>query len=285
MLKLASICSGYGGLDLSVERHFNNKGYQVETAWFVEKDKKCSQVLNHHWPEVPNYGDVTTINWDTVEKPDILVAGYPCQPFSQAGKRLGEKDERSIFEHIAEGIATLRPKWVILENVQGHLSLGGTSVTSKVASLGYDANWGIVRASDAGAPHRRARWFFFATDPSGQRHGQRENHTEMERTTSQMESQTQQQRPRQKPQHRTPKNYGEYEHAIKRWEQLTRPAPDQLFDENGTNPLFVEWMMGLPEGWVTGHGLTRNAELKMLGNGVVVQQGELALKLLDPEKQ
>tara|TARA_R100001463_G_scaffold15818_16_gene41238 strand:+ start:1895 stop:2752 length:858 start_codon:yes stop_codon:yes gene_type:complete len=280
-LKLASICSGYGGLDLSVERHFKNKGFDVETVWFVEKDKKCSQILSHHWPDVPNYGDVKTVDWETVSQPDIMVAGYPCQPFSVAGNRLGEKDERSIFEYIAEGISTLRPKWVILENVQGHLSLGGANVTSEVARLGYSLRYGIVRASDAGAPHRRARWFCIATDSSCERYGSGEDDTEVGRVAGEVESEAQQQRTWQKPVHRVPKDYGEYATAIERWERITRPAPDELFDDDGAHSLFVEWMMGLPEGWVTGHGLTRSAELKMLGNGVVVQQGELALKLLD----
>jgi len=77
-------------------------------------------------------------------------------------------------------------------------------------------------------------------------------------------------------------NWGPYADAIHRWEQiLGRPAPSPT-DQRGLNPAFVEWMMGLPEGWVTGLGLSRPAELKMLGNGVVPQQAALALELLDP---
>tara|TARA_R100000742_G_C4254326_1_gene72374 strand:+ start:47 stop:997 length:951 start_codon:yes stop_codon:yes gene_type:complete len=313
-LKLASLCSGYGGLDLAVESHFRNKGEEVETVWFAENDKKCSEVLAHHWGDVPNYGDVTAIDWNSVPLCDILVAGYPCQPFSHAGERRGEEDERAIFEYIADGISTLRPEWVVLENVAGHLTLGGTSVTGSLASMGYDMRWGIVRASDTGAPHKRARWFCLATYSRGQRHGERENDRGMGDSSSQVESEAQQQRSRQEPEHRvgetqTPtdsasmglkdvrevsgleeeireartfNSFGPYEPAIRRWEQvLGRVAPDPT-DELGVSPRFLEWMMGLPDGWVCDAGLeSRTAELKMLGNGVVPIQGELALRLLD----
>jgi DNA (cytosine-5)-methyltransferase 1 len=310
-LKLASLCSGYGGLDLAVESHFRNKGEEVETVWFAENDKKCSQVLAHHWGDVPNYGDVTAIDWNSVPLCDILAAGYPCQPFSHAGERRGEEDERAIFEYIAEGISTLRPEWVVLENVAGHLTLGGTSVTGSLASMGYDMRWGIVRASDTGSPHKRARWFCLATYSRGKRHGERENDRGMGDSSSQVESEAQQQRSRQEPEHRVGEtqtltdsfsegpqrlrrerelgkrqrsehtSWNDYEFAIRRWEQiLGREAPEPTNDK-GIEPAFVEWMMGLPEGWVTGHGLGRTAELKMLGNGVVPMQGELALRLLD----
>jgi len=296
-LKLASLCSGYGGLDLAVESHFRNKGEEVETVWFAENDKKCSQVLAHHWGDVPNYGDVTAIDWNSVPLCDILAAGYPCQPFSHAGERRGEEDERAIFEYIAEGISTLRPEWVVLENVAGHLTLGGTSVTGSLASMGYDMRWGIVRASDTSAPHKRARWFCLAWNTKS-RNGGRSKHSSLDQgnrsaklgepdsetlTDSFSEGPQRLRRERElgKRQRSEHTSWNDYEFAIRRWEQtLGREAPEPTNDK-GIEPAFVEWMMGLPEGWVTGHGLGRTAELKMLGNGVVPMQGELALRLLD----
>ena len=282
-LKLGSLCTGYGGLDLAVENHFKNKGEEVQTVWFADNDKKCSELMSHHW-DVPNLGDVTTIDWNTVPSCNILTAGFPCQPFSIAGKRLGDKDDRAIFEHIAEGISILRPEWVILENVQGiltHSSGGGTSVIGTLTSMGYDARWGVVRASDAGAPHRRARWYCIATNASRERHGSREINIGMEHSLGEVEGEVQQQWSWQEPEHRTEEDYWEYTDAIRRWERVTRPAPAELYDHEGASSLFVEWMMGLPEGWVTGHGFPRSRELKILGNGVVVQAAELALSLLD----
>ena len=158
-MRIGSLCSGYGGLDLAVESVFN-----ATTAWFVEYDKSPSAILAHHWPDVPNHGDVKATDWTAVKPIDILTAGYPCQPFSSAGKRKGADDPRHLWPGVARAVSVLRPRIVILENVRGHLSLGLPDVIADLAGLGYNARWGIVRAADAGAPHNRARIFILATD-------------------------------------------------------------------------------------------------------------------------
>jgi len=161
-VRLGSLCSGYGGLDHAVASH-----YGADLAWVSEIDKDCSLLLAARFPNVPNLGDLTKVDWDQVEAVDILCAGFPCQPFSHAGKRLGGDDERAIFAYIADAIRVLRPGIVVLENVAGILTLGGPGVLGEVAGLGYDCRWGVVRASDAGAPHRRARWFCVAKRRGG----------------------------------------------------------------------------------------------------------------------
>jgi len=278
-MRLGSLCTGYGGLDMAVEHH-----YGTTTAWHAEIDKDCSQVLDHHWPGVPNLGDLTTIDWDQVAPVDIMCAGFPCQPFSHAGKREGENDDRAIFAYIADAIGVLRPGIVVLENVAGLLTLGGPGVVGTLTGLGYDLKWGLVRASDAGAPHRRARWFCVArsTDSSSERYGGREIGRGVGRLDRRDESQTRQrQRPRAEPVDRSSAApWGCYQPAIRRWETtIGRPAPDPT-DDLGLRPRFVEWMMGL-DGHVCDVGLSRTAELKMLGNGVCPQQAALALRLLD----
>jgi DNA (cytosine-5)-methyltransferase 1 len=156
-MRIGSLCSGYGGLDLAVEAH-----YGATPAWFCEFDKAPSKILAHHWPNVPNYGDVWHTDWTQVEPVDILTAGYPCQPFSHAGKRKGADDPRHLWPGIARAISILRPSVVVLENVRGHVSLGLADVLGDLSGLGYDARWGVVRAADAGAPHGRARIFICA---------------------------------------------------------------------------------------------------------------------------
>ena len=156
---IGSLFTGAGGLDMAVEQFTG-----ATPAWFVEFDPNPSKVLARHWPQVPNYGDVTAIEWPGMEPIDILTAGYPCQPFSHAGKRKGHNDERHLWPYVADAIGALRPRYVVLENVAGHLSLGGAAVVGDLARLGFDARWGVVRASDAGAAHRRARLFIVATD-------------------------------------------------------------------------------------------------------------------------
>lgn len=131
-------------------------------AWFVENDKSASAVLSSHYPDVPNLGDVTQIDWDSVSPVDVLTAGYPCQPFSHAGRRKGADDPRHLWPYARYAIGKFRPGIVILENVQGHLTKGGLEVVGSLAELGYRSRWGVVRAADAGAPHRRARIFIVA---------------------------------------------------------------------------------------------------------------------------
>ena len=278
-MRLGSLCSGYGGLEAGIGQVLD-----IEPVWCSEIDKDASKVLAAHHPNVPNLGDLTVLDWHQVEPVDIICAGFPCQPFSHAGKRLGADDDRAIFEYIAEAIGVLRPGLVVLENVPGILTLGGVSVIGTLTGLGYDCRWGIVRASDTGAPHRRARWFCIAepADAGGERHGPRQDARRVGLLDRRDEAPPRQrQRARSEPGNRdSATSWDRYTPAVERWERiLGRPAPDPT-DDRGLRPEFVEWMMGLDEGWVCDVGLSRTAALKMLGNGVVPQQAALAVDLL-----
>lgn len=181
-----------GGLDLAACAAFGGT-----TAWFVEFDDAPSRILAHHWPHVPNLGDVTTVDWSAVEPVDVLTGGFPCQDVSAAGRRAGLADgtRSGLWSHMAEAINQLRPSWVVIENVKGLLSaaahrpmesepdgLGDRdpqpvlralgAVLGDLADLGYDAQWVTVAAADVGAPHRRERVFILAhpqdaADPDG----------------------------------------------------------------------------------------------------------------------
>ena len=150
-LTVGSLFSGIGGLDLGLER----AGMKV--IWQSEIDPYCNKVLKKHWPEVINHGNIKDIDWGTVERPDIICGGYPCQPFSTAGKRRGTDDPRHLWPWVRDAISALRPKYAILENVRGHLSMGGLQVIGELAEIGYDAEWRVVSAAGVGAPHRRDR--------------------------------------------------------------------------------------------------------------------------------
>ena len=133
-MRIGSLFSGYGGLDIAVAAH-----YGASVAWHVEFDKHPSAILAHHYPDIPNYGDVTGVDWATVEPVDIITGGYPCQPFSHAGTRKGTNDERHLWPYFAAAIRILRPRLVVLENVAGHLTLGFDEVLADLAALGFDA--------------------------------------------------------------------------------------------------------------------------------------------------
>jgi DNA (cytosine-5)-methyltransferase 1 len=150
-LTVGSLFSGIGGLDLGLDRAGMN------VIWQSEIDPYACRVLSKHWPEVVNHGNIKEINWQEVERPDVICGGYPCQPFSTAGKRRGEEDPRHLWPWVRTAISELRPRYAILENVRGHLSMGGLSVIGELASIGYDAEWRIVSATSVGANHRRDR--------------------------------------------------------------------------------------------------------------------------------
>ena len=168
-LTVGSLFSGIGGLDLGLER----AGMSV--IWQSEIDPYASKVLKKHWPEVINYGDIKKIKWADVVRPDILCGGYPCQPFSTAGKRRGTDDPRHLWPWVRQAISELRPDYVILENVRGHVTLGLSTVLGEMASLGYDAEWNIISASSVGAPHRRDRVIIVAYPEKQYRYGQSNN--------------------------------------------------------------------------------------------------------------
>ena len=245
---------------MAVEAYFN-----AETIWCAEYDKYASQLIEQKLGYL-NHGDIKKINWADVEPIDILTAGYPCQPFSSAGERKGTTDDRHIFPFILEAISTLRPRWVVLENVRGHLSLGFKEVLASLTGIGYDARWQVVRASDVGAPHQRARLFIVADSNS-------HAHTQPRRADRGLSEQSQGLRDGQ--------DQGQARHKYRSSAEMARQELPNTLDELGRlNAAFVEYMMGLPKGWVSETNLARSQQLKILGNGVVPQQAYYALQLL-----
>jgi site-specific DNA-cytosine methylase len=161
MTTFGSLFSGIGGIDLGLER----AGMTV--VWQSEIDPYACRVLAKHWPDVPNLGDITAIDWSSVERPDVICGGYPCQPFSLAGVRRGEDDPRHLWPHFRDAIRHLRPRFALLENVPGHLSLGFGRVLGDLAELGYDCEWDCIPAAAVGAPHQRDRVFIVAHSARG----------------------------------------------------------------------------------------------------------------------
>jgi len=150
-ITVGSLFSGIGGIDLGLER------VGMIVKWQSEIEPYSCRVLKKHWPDVPNLGNIREVNWEEVERVDVIAGGYPCQPFSTAGKRGGSDDPRHLWPEYLRAISVLRPRVAFLENVRGHYSLGFDSVLGDLADIGYDAEWEIVSAQSVGAPHRRER--------------------------------------------------------------------------------------------------------------------------------
>lgn len=156
---VGSVCTGYGGLDMATLAVFGGR-----LAWVSDVDPGPGALLAHHHPDVPNLGDLKTVDWHAVPRVDIFTAGYPCQPFSNAGKRLGIDDPRHLWPWIAYAVAVLRPRIVVLENVASHLGKGFDIVAEDLAALGFGVEWTLLRASDIGAAHKRERLFVVAAN-------------------------------------------------------------------------------------------------------------------------
>lgn len=360
-MKIGSLFSGYEGLGVAVQNVIGG-----DLAWVSDIDPGACKILAHHYPDVPNLGDITRVDWAAVEPVDVITGGSPCQDLSHAGKRGGMTTgtRSNLWVEMREAIAQIRPGLVVWENVRGAYSAAADSamepcagcvgerpgvvlralgrVLGDLSELGYDTAWHGLRAADVGAPHGRFRVFVAAwpadTDRAGLEIGcgiRRD--AEQERATigrsdphavtllptptaapygnNQSQGAGAAVRPSLDslapmllatptvaaatggaPQDSKGKrdlrldiariDWGVFEPAIRQWEALTRPAPAPT--ETGPrggqrlSPRFVEFLMGLPDGWVTDPviGLTRNEQLKALGNGVVPQQAEAALRWL-----
>lgn len=161
-LRVLDLFSGIGGFSLGLER---TGGF--ETAAFCEYNEFCRKIIAKHWRGIPIYPDVRELtaerlNADGLGRIDLICGGYPCQPFSYAGKREGAEDDRHLWPEMRRLIKTLRPTWVIGENVAGHITMGLDDVLADLDGLGYAAQAFIIPACAVGAPHRRDRLWIVA---------------------------------------------------------------------------------------------------------------------------
>lgn len=151
-MKVLDLFSGIGGFSLGLERA------GMETIAFCEIEPFCQKVLKKHWPDVPIFNDIRTLTaHDLPTKPELICGGYPCQPFSVAGKQRGAEDNRHLWPEMYRLIKEIRPAWIIAENVFGHVAMGLDTVLSDLEGEGYTARTLIIPACALNAPHRRDR--------------------------------------------------------------------------------------------------------------------------------
>jgi len=173
-MKVLDLFSGIGGFSIGLEK------VGFETVAFCEIERYCQEVLRRHWPDTPIYGDVKQLTGDQLRAdgiiPDVIVGGYPCQPFSVAGRQRGEEDERHLWPEVHRLIRELRPRWVICENVSGHIKLGLDEVLSTLEAEGYTVWPFIIPACAVDAPHKRDRvWIVAYSNRSSDRRAPRQD--------------------------------------------------------------------------------------------------------------
>ncbi len=265
--KLVSLCSGYCGLDLGISRILPTRTVAYSEIEAFAVSNLLAKIKEGKLDPAPIWTDLKTFPCDGFSgMVDILCGGYSCQPFSTAGKRRGDKDERHLWPYIRKIIGKIRPQLCVFENVRGHITLGLPKVLKDLERLGYYTVAGVFKAADVGAPHERARLFILAYTDSSRLQGMwnKRKIQEGEVTAGHVGScGTLLQ---------WPKARGILQEA---WE------PPRVAGENmSLNPDWVETLMGLPAGWTLDEYSTSESRLRLLGNGVVPKQAELAVRAL-----
>jgi DNA (cytosine-5)-methyltransferase 1 len=181
-MRSIELFAGIGGIALAAE------WAGIETVAFCEREPFCQKVLNKHWPDVPIFDDVRTLNRKTLEEKgviepggtvDIISGGWPCQPYSIAGKKKGDADERALWKEMFRLVGELKPRWVIGENVANFSKLGLDNTLDDLEGIGYTTQSFIIPAAAVGAIHKRERVFVVAYSHS--EHVQRESEKQVQR--------------------------------------------------------------------------------------------------------
>jgi len=174
-MQTLSLCTGVGGLDLGFAQGCSDVGLRARTVCMVEREAFAVAVLakaieEGRLDDCPIwFGDLGELPVRELPRIDWVIGGYPCQPFSYAGARLGEGDSRHLWPDILRIVREVRPRGVFFENVGGHLSLGLDGVLRDLGECGFRCAFGLFTAEEVGAPHRRERVFILGmADPDGE---------------------------------------------------------------------------------------------------------------------
>jgi len=261
MLRMLDLFAGIGGFSYAGEKLVGG----FETVAFCEYDEHAQKVLRKHWPDTEIIGDIRELANDADRfrgMVDIITGGYPCQPFSLAGVRRGDQDDRHLWPEMLRVIEAVRPRWVIGENVAGHISMGLDTVLSDLEAAGYASRCYVVPAVAADAPHRRDRVWVVA-HAGCQRQG-----AEVSRSGGQSIDGTAQ---------------GQRTEARNRFADCGEDVADtnreglegtewQGFEGRGERPSIGSWWKPEPELGRVANGIPRRVHrLRQLGNSIVPQ--------------
>lgn len=156
--EIMDVCAGYGGLSMGLAAATG-----ASVSYVIENEPNAIEVLKVRHPEAERLEDLKEVDWSRVRSPRWMCAGFPCQPWSDAGHKLGAEDPRHLWPWVLRGIVALRPDFVLLENVRGHVKRGLPEVLADLESAGYGGAWSVVSAASVGAPHLRKRVFVLAS--------------------------------------------------------------------------------------------------------------------------
>ncbi len=158
-IRHADLCSGIGGFALAAQWVGG-----IETVVFCEIDTWAQKILNKNFAGVPIHDDLKTLNLKNHGPIDLITCGYPCQPFSVAGKQKGEDDDRHLWPTLFGIVKAARPRWLLCENVTGHINMGLDEVLHDLESINYSTEAIVIPSGALGAPHRRDRVWIIANE-------------------------------------------------------------------------------------------------------------------------
>lgn len=166
-IKIISLFSGIGGLDLGVSRALKRIGLSPLTLAYVEGEAYAASILvkqmeKGNLDEAPIWSDIKSFQSETFQDADLIIGGYPCQPFSVSGKRRGREDPRHLWPYVLQVLTETRAPLLFVENVRGHISKGLREVLGQLSCFRFDAEWDVFSAEEEGFPHRRERLFLLA---------------------------------------------------------------------------------------------------------------------------
>ncbi len=156
LLSFGSLFAGIGGFDLGFERA------GMKCLWQVEIDDYATKVNTKHWPDVPKFRDIRDCGKHNLATVDVICGGFPCQPFSKAGKRRCQADDRYLWPEMFRVVSELQPSWVVCENVAEFVNVGLDTTIADLESQNYEVWSFIIPACAVGAPHQRNRVFIIA---------------------------------------------------------------------------------------------------------------------------
>ena len=271
-LQHLDLFSGIGGFSLGLEA---TGGF--ETKAFCDIEKYPRQVLQKHWPHVKQYEDIKELNYerlkaDGIDSIDIITGGYPCQPFSIAGRQKGEQDPRHLWPEYFRLVKELRPTWVIGENVSGHIKLGLDTVIEDLESEDYSVRPFSISASSIGANHQRERIWILAHSrrsqwPRAELRGENENETREENANQHQRSSS--------PSSFDVANTND-ERLQRQWQSRNQFTPrfnsSRESSEEGQGTVGQGWWESEPNMGRVAHGIPKRVDrLKSLGNSLVPQ--------------
>lgn len=271
-MKVLSLCSGYGGLELALGILFPG---QVDTTAVCDNYAPAREVLAKRFSRAVQYSDVADPLIE-LENADVVAFGFPCQDLSRAGKGAGLRGSRSgLFFRCAELGHLAGARTLVIENVP-QARKHRAAIDAELIRYGFTTRWGQATAADAGLPHRRDRVFIVATRGGGALPDPTNPGTESVNATyptptvvdmgwGRTEREWTSWREAQRAKHRNGNGHGQ-----SLFQALGCPEPEDACR-------VMESLMGLPRGWVTDLGLSISAQRRLLGNGVVPAQGALGI--------